>query len=232
MDTETSFHQPEPETTLSYDKADKVIGAPAHIIMTIISLLNLAIAMLSVVYVAFQFLIEDNKAIREHILIIAFIIVLVYVLGWAIALVGIRRYHNSFISFFIKVYAWMILLGMVSLYLLIIKRIYGKEYGSSEFFKYTLLMWVAIAGLVGFHLLLKNHSLQSFSYPLLVACLYHLYLIVYHYIFAIDVGYARFFWDILFFFGIVAVGVLMLLHVGLLSIPRSLISHLFNDAQT
>ncbi len=229
MDNETPFHQPEPQTVLSYDKSNKVVGVPAHIIMSLVSLLNLAIAMLSVVYVAYQILVANNNAMRKHIFIVAFIIGLVYILGWVIALVGIRRYHNSLISFFIKIYSWMILLGMVRLYLFIIEKIYGQEYGRLEFFRYTLLMWIAIAGLVGFHLLLKNHNLQSFSYLLLTACLYHLYLIVYHYIFALDVGYARFFWDILFFFGVTIISVLMLLHVGLLSVPRSLISHFFDE---
>jgi len=229
MDNETPFHQPEPQTTISYNKNDKVIGAFAHIVMLVISLFTLALAMLSVIYVAFQILFVGNETIREHIFIIAFIIGLVYIIGWIVALIGIRRFHNLILPFFIDVYAWITLFGSVVLYILIIIRIYGKEYGRPEFFKYTLLMWVAIAGLVGLHLLLENHSLQPFSYFLLAACLCHLLLIVYHYIFALDVGYARFFWDILFFFGVTIISVLMLLHVGLLSVPRSLISHFFDE---
>ena len=230
MDNETPFHQP--EATLSYSKNTKILSAPAQLAMLGISLLNLALAMLSVVYVAFQVLVEKNLIIREHIISIGIIIGVVYFVGWIVALVGIRRFHNLILSFLIEIYAWLTSLGIAFLYFLIINRIYEEKYTLEEFGKYTLLMLVAIAGLVGLHLLLKGHSMQMLSFPLLSMCLYHLYSILYYYIFARDVEYDKFIWDILFFSGATIMGTLMISHIGLLSIPRSFISHLFNDSQT
>ncbi len=230
MDKAPPFHQP--EATLSYSKNTKILSAPAQLAMLGISLLNLALAMLSVVYVAFQVLVEKKLTMREHIIAIAIIIGVVYFVGWVVALIGIRRFHNLILSFLIEIYAWVTSIGIAALYLLIINRIYDKDYGVSEFSKYTLLMLVAIAGLVGLHLLLKDHSLQMLSFPLLLICLYHLYSIVYHYIFAPKMQYNKFAWDFLFFLGATVMGILMVSHIGLLAMPRSLISHLFDDAQT
>ena len=89
-------------------------------------------------------------------------------------------------------------------------------------------MGVALAGLIGFHLLVEGHSLRLFSIPLLLISLVHLYLIVYHYVFALDVTYIYLLGDVLFFLGMITVSILMLMHIGVLSGVRNKIDRLFD----
>ncbi len=227
MNNETPFHQPEPLTTPPQNGSDKTADALLRIVMLIISLVSLAIAMISVAYVASQILYSGNQAIREHIFPIIITIGLAYAVGWLVALVGIRLYHNLVLPIAIEVYAWATLMGIGVLYLVILNKLYGQEYGTASFIKYTILMGVTIAGLIGFHLLIENHNLRLFSIPLLIICLLHLYLIVYHYVFVLNVKYAYLPWDILFFLGMTTISIFMLLHVGVLSGARNAISGIF-----
>jgi len=88
-------------------------------------------------------------------------------------------------------------------------------------------MGAAFAALLGFHLLIENHSLRPLSVPLLIFNLGHLYLIVVHYVFMSQVLYEKLIYDILFFLGMTAISVFMMIHVGVLAGVRSKIDRLF-----
>jgi len=225
--SESPFHQPEAEKTIPVPKREKTTDALLRLTMLIISLSSLGIAMLSVAYVAVHFLLWHTARMRENIWAIIVAIGLAYTVGWLVALFGIRYYHNLVLPIAINAYAWATLVGISILYIAILYRLYEQEYYATSFAKYTILMWVTLVGLVGLHLLLEDHSLRPFSIPLLLIALVHLFLIVYHYVFALDVNYDYLIGDVLFFLGMTTVSVLMLLHVGILSSARRLIDRLF-----
>ncbi len=228
---ERPFHQQQTEKTPSTTKQEKTTDALLRLTMLIISLSSLGIAMLSVAYVAVHFLLWHTARMRENIWAIIIAIGLAYAVGWLVALFGIRYYHNLVLPIAINAYAWATLVGISILYIAILYRLYEQEYYAASFAKYTILMWVTLIGLVGMHLLLEEHSLRPFSIPLLLIALVHLFLIVYHYVFALDVNYDYLIGDVLFFLGMTTVSVLMLLHVGVLSGARKLINRLFEQTE-
>ena len=221
------FHQTEPLTKPLENNREKRANKFLRVIMLLISLISLAIAMISVAYVAVHFLIFRTPRLREHIWSVAIAIGLAYAVGWLVALFGIRLYHNLVLPIAIRIYAWITLGGISVLYIAILYRLYEQEYYATSFAKYTVLMCITLAGLLGMHLLIEGHSLQLFSIPLLLIALVHLFLIVYHYVYALDVNYDYLIGDILFFLGMITVSVLMLMHVGVLSGLRNIIDRLF-----
>lgn len=226
-----AFHQPEPVTPPK-KPVDKAADNILRVMMLIISTVSLGIAMLGLAYVALQYLLWDSANVRENIWAIVFVIGLAYVVGWAVALVGIRHFNNLVLPGVINIYAWATLAGIAALYIIILFRLYEQRYFVGNFIKYTIVMWVAIAGLIGFHLLIEDHNLRPFSIPLLMISLVHLYLIVFHYVFAIGkVNYDYLSGDIIFFLGMALVSVLMLLHVGTLSWLRNSISGIFETEE-
>lgn len=226
-----AFHQPEPVAPPK-KPVDKTVDNILRVMMLLISTVSLGIAMLSLAYVALQYLVGDNKVVRQNIWAIMIVIALAYAVGWIVALFGIRHFHNLILPVVINIYAWLTLAGIFVFYIIILFRLYQQQYFVGNFVKYTIVMWVAIAGLIGFHLLIENHSLRPFSIPLLMISLVHLYLIVFHYIFAFSsVNYEYLSGDIIFFLGMVFVSVMMLLHVGMLAWLRNFISRLFETEE-
>ncbi len=223
----TPFHQPEPLTQPLNGK-DKATDGVLRVVMLLISLISLGIAMASMGYVALQLLVWHDARTRENLFPIVIAIGLAYIVGWLVALFGIRFYHNLVLPMAIEFYAWATLAGVSVLYIAILYRLYEQKYPPTSFAKYTILMGVALAGLIGFHLLIEGHSLRLFSIPLLLISLVHLYLIVYHYVFALDVTYIYLLGDVLFFLGMMTVSILMLMHIGVLSGVRKTIDRLFD----
>ena len=223
----TPFHRPEPITE-PRNGSDKVADGLLRVIFLIISLISLGIAMISVAYVSIELLVFDNQDMRDNILPVIVVIALAYSVGWIVALVGIRLYHNLVLPMALEVYAWATLVGISLLYIAILYRLYEQQYPAASFMKYTIVMWVTLAGLIGIHLLIEGHSLRLFSIPLLIIAFVHLYLIVYHYIFAFNVEKSKYLvGDITFFLGMVTVSILMLMHVGMLSGMRNTVNSLF-----
>lgn len=230
MNEQPPFHQPEPLTT-PQDRGDQIANSFLRVIMLIISLVSLGIAMLSAAYIATQLLVWHNASVRAHIWAIFIAISLAYTVGWIVALVGIRLFHNLVLPIFIQAYAIATVVGISILYVAILYRLYEQTYAATSFAKYVIVMTVALAGLLGFHLLIEEHNLRPFSIPILLIALVHVYLIVYHYVFRTDVNYGYLFWDILFFLGMATVSVLMLIHAGLLSGVRNYIDEIFQQNQ-
>ncbi len=227
MNGESPFHQPEPIPTPPENGGNKVADPALRVVMLLVSLVSLGIAMLSVAFVAVQFLVFHNQRMRENIWSVIITIALAYLIGWIVALVGIRYFHNLVLPVAINLYAWATLAGISVLYIAILYRLYEQAYYMTSFAKYIVLMWAAVVGFVGLHLLIENHDLRPFSIPLIIIALIHLYLIVYHYVFASDVNYDYLFGDVLFFLGMTLTSVLMLLHTGMLSGVRKRIDRIF-----
>lgn len=153
---------------------------------------------------------------------------LAYVVGWIFSVIGVRALGNLILPYAIRVYAWIVLAGIVALQTVIITRLYQQEYHLSNYIKYLSLFGAGLIALVGLHLILEKHSLMPFGVTILLASLVHLYSIVYHYIFVTDVVHEKLWGDIIFFFVTTLVSILMLAHLGLLKGMRRLIAHIFS----
>ncbi len=237
MDNETPFHQPEAQVMPPPSKNEVAENIALRTVMTIISSATLGLALLSGAVIAFALLAEkfislSNPVDRDTIVYKAVPIGITYFIGWVIALISIRKLNNIILPILINVYAWLTIIGISILYIAMIFKLYGQVYVNTRFPRYMLIMVVLFIAFIGLHLLLKEHSLLFFSMPLLAINLIHLFTIVYYYVYSTQAINESLWRDLFFFFEMSAVSILMLLHLGLLSIPRSFISHLFNDSQT
>lgn len=203
-----------------------------RIVMLMISSIILSVSMLGGAYVAANIFIKSDPENLNHVQANLFPILLVvglaYIVGWIVALVGIRLFHNLVLPYVMQVYGWMTLIGILILYSVILQRLYGQAFSPISFIKYVTVTAAAFVALVGFHLLPEEHNLRPFSVPLLLFNLTHLYLIMYHYVFSADANYDYLVYDITFFLGMTAISVLMLIRVGVLSGIRGAINSIFD----
>ena len=195
--------------------------------MLLFSTIVLGIALLSMAYVAMQVIWMHDKQVMDNIVPILMVVGLTYIVGWLVALVAIRLFHNLILPYLINLYAWGTVLGILVLYTVIMQRLYWQLYDLTSFIKYVVVMAAAFAALLGFHLLVKDHSLRPFAAPLIAFILIHMTVIVFHYVFAGNVNYDKLKYDVTFFFGMAAIGTFMMAHVGVLAGTRSAIDRIF-----
>ncbi len=211
----------------SFDKVGNQAASFLRIITLLVSSIGFGIAMLSGAYVSIMLIGFDQVQVLDNIFPILMVIGVTYGISWIVALVGIRLFYNLVLPYVMNLYAWGTLAGILILYSAILQKIYGQEYYLNNFIKYVSVMAVAFAALLGFHLLIENHSLLPFSVPLLMFNLGHLFLIVFRYIYTPTVKYEYLTADILFFFGMTAISVFMMIHIGVLKGVRTRIGDLF-----
>ncbi len=159
---------------------------------------------------------------------------LAYGVGWGIGLFGIRMLENKWLPVAMKVYAWIILAGLAVLQIAIISRLFEQVYTPLKFLKYVILFCAALVALVGVHLIIEKHDLVPFSFPILIISLFHLYFIVFHYIFLASVQVRKFNYeyvigDAAFFLLTSILGALMLAHLGILSSIRNKLDQFFKE---
>ncbi len=156
---------------------------------------------------------------------------LAYAVGWVVGLFGIRMLGNFILPIAMRVYAWVVLGGLALLQMAIISKLFKQVYSTEKFIYYLILFGVGLVALIGIHLLIEDHSMVPFSFPILIISLSHLYLIVFHYIFvpSENVKYEYLWGDGIFFLITAIVGVLMLAHLGVLSGFRDTISNAFSE---
>jgi len=153
---------------------------------------------------------------------------LAYVVGWIVSVVGVRTLGNLILPYAIRIYAWIILGGIITLQILIISRLFQQEYQTTSYIKYLSLFVAGLIALIGLHLILEKHNLVPFAIPILLTSFAHLYFIVFHYVILTDVKYDYLWGDIIFFIVTTLVSLLMLAHFGLLNGIRRLITRIFS----
>ncbi len=183
--------------------------------------------MLSGAFVAAAVIGFKLERVMVNLFPILLVVGLSYAVGWGVALVGIRLFNNLVLPYVMNLYAWGTLAGILVLYAVILQRLFWQAYEFPNFVKYVVVMGAAFAALLGFHLLIEDHSLRPFSAPLLIFNLAHLYLIVIHYVFMDTVDYGKLIYDILFFLGMTGVSIFMMIHVGVLAGVRGAIDRMF-----
>ena len=227
MSGEQRYHQPEPIPTSS--KGNKVA---VRTIMTVISSATLGLALCSGAIVAIalfggKIIVTKTPIDKSTLIYKAVPIGVAYLIGWVVSLISLRKIKNIVLPYLINLYAWLTLSAIAFLYIAIIAKLYGQKHNSADFNRYTAMIAILFIAFIGLHLLIKDHNLVPFSFPLLAINLVHLFVIVYHYVYSSQVV-NEFLWsDLLFFFEMATVSVLMLLHLGVLSGLRKFIDDFF-----
>ncbi len=197
----------------------------------LISLVSLAIAMTGGGAMAYGVLAAPNaNTIVKIEDIVAKLVALglAYAIGWLVALFGIRVLGNLIMILSIKIYSWVILVGICALYIIIISKLYEQDFALKNYITYIMVMVAGLVALIGLHLLIEGQRMASFSIPILIISLAHLYIIVYHYVFVPN--RASFIWyDTVFLLFMGLISSLMLARLGLLAPIRNKIDGMFKE---
>ena len=200
--------------------------------MLLFSVGGLAIAFLAGAKLVFDILRVGLMDSLDGLLIKVIVVGLAYFVGWATAMLAIRVYGNLVLPFIINLFIWGCLVGVCTLYLLILQRLYNQEYDTPRFIAYVLIMAAALTGMIGLHLIIEGHTLRPHAIPLLIINLIQLGLIVLRYVFTPDAKPGYLINDLLFFAGMAAFSVFMLAHIGLLAPLRMRLTNYFDKNST
>lgn len=154
-----------------------------------------------------------------------------FLFGWGIGLVSIRGFGNRIYPVIIKIYAVGCLFATGILYIKIIQKLYMHKYDSMHFGIYLTILIGVLFVLLCLHLLVEEHDLRPFAIPLLIISIIHLFLIVYHYVFDGDVDGIYALGDFVVFLLMITTSGLMLMHIGIVSPLRAIISGWFSTEE-
>jgi len=136
------------------------------IAMLMFSVGGLGIAMLAGAKLVFNIFDVGLLESLDGLVIKVIVVGLAYLVGWGAALLAIRVYGNLVLPFIINLFIWGILIGICTLYLLILQRLYNQQYDLLHFMAYVAVMAGAAAGMIGLHLILERHDLRPLAIPL------------------------------------------------------------------
>lgn len=196
--------------------------------MLLFSVGGLSISMLAGAKMVFDIFDVGLMNALNGLVIKVIVIGLAYMVGWATSMLAIRVYGNLVLPFIINLFIWGCLIGICTLYLLILQRLYNQEYDLPRFVAYILIMGAALVAMVGLHLIIEGHNLRPLAIPLLIINLIQLGLIVLRYVFTPDAKPNYLINDLIFFGIMTAFTIFMLAHIGLLAPLRTRLTNYFD----
>ena len=196
--------------------------------MLLFSVGGLSIAILAGAKLIFDILDVGLLESLDGLVIKVIVIGLAFLVGWVASILAIRVYGNLVLPFIINLYIWACLIGICTLYLLILQRLYNQEYDLFRFIAYVLIMASAGIALISLHLTLEDHNLRPLAIPVMMISLIQLGLIVLRYVFTPDAKPGYLIFDLIFFAGMAAFSIFMLAHIGLLAPIRRQITYYFD----
>lgn len=190
------------------------------------SLMALGVSTLAGAKMVFDLLGENfnSEGIETKIIVIG----LAYAVGWITAVLATRVYGNLILPVLINWFTWFCLVAVCYLYLEIVQRMYMQPDELTRFIKYLFVMAGGLGALIGLHLIVEGHDMRPFSIPLLIISFIHLVLIVYRYVFAPEPKFEFLWKDLVFFFLMATVALLMLAHIGVLEPLRDQMTSFFD----
>ena len=196
------------------------------IVMLLVSLGTLGIAMIGGAKMAYDLLGPSDKP-QTGLVAAVVALGITYALGWLTAMVAIRVYGNLILPILLNWLMWICLAGICYLYVEILDRLYAQQYDLTRFIKYVFVTIAGLTVLVGLHLVIEDHNLRPFSFPLLFLSVIQLGLIVFRYVF-VGGNSIYIIGDLVFLFGMSGFSILMLAHVGLLDPLRTRFTNYFD----
>lgn len=201
----------------------------ARLAMMLVGAGALFISMLGVGKLLWEILIGDPPTIDElgaKLLWVA----IPFLVGWIVSLIDIRVLNNLVLPLIIRLFMWLALVGILAIYVRTINRLYIEAFSASHYLRYSLVFIAGFALLVSLHLLLEDHDLRPYSMPILIMTLIHLLVAVIHYVFQ-DGDPAFAMGDMVYFFFMLFMFILMSLHLGLLNPLRRTVDRLFQQSE-
>lgn len=199
------------------------LGASSSLVSAI-SVISMGAALISGAWFAYSVLVLELK---NDILPKVIIVGVAYIIGWIFSAFGVRVLGNFWLPYVLRFYTWVVLSGIISLHVLIMFRLYRQEYELSNYIRYLFTFGAGMLALIGLHIILERHSLIPYGVFILLSSLAHFYLIVYHYLFTIDVRYEKVWGDLIFFFVTTGLSLLILAHFGMLNKLRTFMDRTF-----
>ena len=158
-------------------------------------------------------------------------VTLAYLVGWSLCLWSIRSFSNLVLPLLIKYYSWIMLAGLVIIYLKIMENLFEQNYDFAYFLSYNIILASWLAGLIGLHLLLEEENFRRSSIPIIMANIWHLILMVIHFV-VLDPGNPVYlFGDLYFFIIMFGLAALMLAHLGVLNPARIVVVTIFQPSE-
>jgi hypothetical protein len=154
-----------------------------------------------------------------------------FLFGWVTGLASVRGFGNLVYPFIIKFYTWGCLAAVGILYIKIIQKLYVQAYDGMRFGMYLAVLLGGLFVLFFLHLLVEDHDLRPFAIPLLIISVIHLFVIVFHYVFAEDGNGIFALADFTVFILMIVISGLMLMHIGIFSPMRDALGGLFEKKQ-
>ncbi|HMB23471.1 MAG TPA: hypothetical protein VKP08_11595 [Anaerolineales bacterium] len=221
-----------PSSPLSRSKTKPSQRGMLSILMLLASIIALGFALLGGAKLVFDIfsggLMNSLHGLGTKVLVVG----LSYIIGWLTAMIAIRVYGNLVLPFAINFLIWVCLIGVCTLYLLVLQRLYDQAYDLQHYVAYLLIIIGGLAAMVGLHLVIEDHDLRPFSIPLLVIAIIQLGLIVFRYVFTTSANPAYLWKDLLFLFMMGMFAFLMLAHMGLLKPLRGELTNYFDKNST
>jgi hypothetical protein len=200
--------------------------------MLLFSVGGLGIAMLAGAKLVYDILDVGLAGSLDGLAIKVIAVGLAYLVGWVAGMLAIRVYGNLVLPFILTLFIWVCLIGICTLYLLILQRLWNQEYDMLRYIAYLVIMASAGMAMIGLHLILEDHDLRPLSIPLLIILFIQLGLIVLRYVFTPDAKPSYLINDLVFFAGMGAFSLFMLAHVGVLAPIRRSITNYFDRNST
>jgi hypothetical protein len=198
------------------------------IAMLLFSVGGLTIAMLAGLRLVVDIFTVGLMASLDGLAIKVIVSGLAYLVGWVTSMLAIRVYGNLVLPFIINIFIWGCLIGICSLYVLILQRLYIQAYDLPRFIAYLAIMTAALAAMIGLHFIIEGYDLRPLALPLLIINLIQLGLIVLRYVFTPDAKSVYLINDLIFFAAMAAFSVFMLAHIGLLAPFRRRLTNYFD----
>lgn len=198
------------------------------IAMLLFSVGGLTIAMLAGLRLVVDIFTVGLMASLDGLAIKVIVSGLAYLVGWVTSMLAIRVYGNLVLPFIINIFIWGCLIGICTLYLLILQRLYIQAYDMPRFIAYLAIMTAALAAMIGLHFIIEGYDLRPLAIPLLIINLIQLGLIVLRYVFTPDAKPVYLINDLIFFAAMAAFSVFMLAHIGVLAPFRRRLTNYFD----
>jgi len=197
----------------------------------LVSMAALTVAMLGAGRLIIDIFDDGLSTALEGIHVKLTALAITFFFGWVIGLASIRGFGNLVYPIIIKIYAWTCLGAVGILYIKIIQKLYMQKYDGMHFSAYLVMLLGGLFVLICLHLLMEDHDLRPFAIPLLIVSVLQLFVIVFRYVFDTHPNGLMLLADFTIFVVMISISTLMLLHIGVLSPLRDLISGLFSHNQ-
>jgi hypothetical protein len=165
------------------------------------------------------------------------LVFLFFVVGWVCGLIAVRHYHNKYALFMSRFFIWLMLLGIMMLYAIVMFKFFTKhnepvDWRFFKFLVYTGIIGGALVALIGLALIPpQDGDMKLFGWILFAECLVHAIVVAVRYAFVPDPNANMLGFDLLMMAMLFSYSLLAIAHRGLLKGIRKSLNDSFAQWQ-